>query len=187
MPPHEAAAASRATACSECGPEPQLHHSRLIDEALDRNRLPVIRVALSRFVISLVFVVEQVVSLQDALERDAPSKLKPLLQSKIHAVDGEADKAGARHDGSIRTQAVAALPTLPQVTAVARGKALTGAVEIEAAQLETAAHQPDTVECRPVALVGGRERVFATQIRRDGEGDRLGSTEGWGRHVIEPR
>src|SRR5207247_3411255 len=82
---------------------------------------------------------------------------------------------------------VAALPTLAQVTAVARGKALTGAVEIEAAQLETAAHQPDTVECRPVALVGGREGIFATQIRRDTEGDRLVSTEGWGRHVIEPR
>src|SRR5204862_6461638 len=122
---------------SERRPEPQLQHPRLVCEALDRNRLPIVRVALSRFVISLVFVVEQVVSLQEALERDAPGKPEPFLQSKIHAVDGEANQAGARHDGSIRTQAVAALPTLAQVTAVARGKALTGAVEIEPAQLET--------------------------------------------------
>ena len=118
---------------SERRPEPQLQHTRLVGEALDRNRLPIVQVALSRFVISLVFVVEQVESLQHALERDAPSKFKPLLQSKIHAVDGEADKAGARHDGSIRTQAVAALAAPAQITAVARGKALTGAVEIEAA------------------------------------------------------
>src|SRR5262249_53836259 len=130
---------------------------RLIGDAHDRNRLPVVRIALPRLVVSVVFVVEQVVRLEDAVERSVTTKTKPLLQPEIDTVDRGADKVIPRHDGAVRTQPVAALTAWAQVAAVARGEALPGAVEIQPAQLETAADLPDPVERGPVALVGRRE------------------------------
>ena len=60
----------------------------------------------------------------------------------------------ARYDGAIRTQPIGARrPHETQVSAVGRGEALAGPVEIQPAQLEAISYLPDTVEDRPMALV----------------------------------
>ena len=170
---------------SERRSESELQHARLIGQARVRDRQPIARVALPRFVGSEVCVVEQVVGLHDALERHPSADVKPLLKAKIQAMDRVADQVCPRNDGAVRTQAIAPLSALAQVTAVARGEALTGAVEIQPAQLETAPHLPDAVECGPMALVRRRERVITPQIGSHAERHRGGSAHRRGRLVIE--
>ena len=82
-------------------------------------------------------------------------------------MDRVTGEAVARHDGTVRPQAVAGVGAdISQVTAVAGLVPLARTVEVEAAQLEGPADVPDAIEDDPVTLVGDRQTVIVAEIRR---------------------
>src|SRR6185436_11021022 len=66
-----------------------------------------------------------------------------------------------------RQDGVVGATCVTQVGTPARAASLTRAEEVEAAQLETLAEIPDAVERRPVPLVGRRELVQRSHVRRE--------------------
>ncbi len=116
--------------------------------------LQVLRAAFLCDVGSVVRLVEEIVHFDDPIGRHAVSKPEPPLQSQVDTVDRVPGEAVARHDGTVRPQAVAGVGAdISQVTAVARVVSLAGTVEVEATQLEGIADVPDAIEDEPVTLV----------------------------------
>jgi hypothetical protein len=85
-------------------------------------------------------------------------------------VHGLSDEAVTRNDGAIRAQPGldpmwSRCPYLAQIGAVPGLEVLAGAKEIQPAQLEAVPKLPDAVKDRAMALVLGRQGIFAAEIR----------------------
>src|SRR6185369_1479088 len=166
----------------ESQPESQLHRARRVREVRVVLRLAVERAELVGDIRAVVGPIEDVEQFQDAVYRPAAAKRDPLLQADVEAVHGIADKAVARHNGTIRAEALRdrleSLPEASQVFAVNGRQPLAGAIEVGPAQLEATAHLPDAVEHGAVPLVGHRERVVTAEILRDRERHLFQAAEG---------
>src|SRR5438034_3790533 len=84
------------------------------------------------------------------------------------------DECVARHDGAVRAQPAARPTRIAVVTRDSDALPLAGTEEIQPAHLESVRQLPDAVERGAMALIGGRERIFAAEIGSQLEIRRVG-------------
>src|SRR6266550_9084920 len=154
--------------------ETKLHRAWCVREVRARVRFAVIHVRLGQVVAGDVRPVEQVEHLETPIERRFAVQRNALQEPQLHAMERRADEAVARNDAAVRPlrvvepQSIDASDLQPARIAAADDLAAkTGPVEIDAARLESAAHLPDAVEHRTVALIGGAQCPLTRDIRRD--------------------
>src|SRR5437763_1849709 len=151
-------------------PEAELQASRRIRQVRARQRLAEIRAGFRDVEAPVVRTVEQVEHFREEIDRRMTAELHTLLNAHLHPMDRIPDEALSRDDRAVEPQPVnAGDAQTARVAAADDLRALAGAVEIDATQLQAAGHLPAAVEHEPVPLIGFSQRSLAAEILRDGE------------------